>query len=68
MSIKQKLLNMGLNVWGLDLFVESYLTQTKLLLDKGKKFSLKDAKLDFELIVKDRGDRNGKVRIIIERI
>lgn len=67
MNIKQTLLDMGLNIWGLDLFVESYLSQTKFLLAQ-KKVTLKDAKLDFQLVVRDRGDRNGKVRVTIERI
>lgn len=68
MSTKQKLLSMGLNVWGLDLFVESFLASTKLLISKAGGFTLDQTKLNFELNVRDRGDRNGRVKITIERL
>jgi len=66
MGIKQKLIDMGLKVWGLDLFIESYNSTLKKLKDAGKELPNDAKKLDFVLHVKNRSDRNGSVRIIIQ--
>ena len=67
-STKQQILNMGLNVWALDLLIESYNSATKKLLDNNSDFPKDKLNLAFTLDVKDRSDRNGKVRVTIEKI
>jgi len=65
---KRELLDMGLNVFGLDLFVESYNKATNTLLEEIPDFPKKKLDLEFEVEVKERSGRNGSVKITIEKL
>jgi len=65
---KRELLDMGLNVFGLDLFVESYNKATNTLLEENPDFPKKKLDLEFEVEVKERSGRNGSVKITIEKL
>lgn len=65
---KQQLLDMGLNVFGLDLFMESYNKATNALLKENPDFPRDKLILEFEVEIKERQDRNGIVRIKIEKV
>lgn len=67
-STKQQLLDMGINAFGLDLFIESYNKATNTLINNNEDFPKDNLTLEFDMEVFDRGDRNGSVKIKVERI
>lgn len=63
--LKQQLLNMGLNVFGLDLFVESYNLTIKKLLDHDPNFPKDKLNLTMDYPCKRKDDKGGDCKITI---